>query len=342
MPLLPYNIIPTRAERIYLQPEVTFGTFVVATDDSACRLIRCTMTPSFPMLIRADKTGTLSQTVGIPGRIYGTYEVEMSLVGNGVAGVQPDAFVLLEAAFGQAGVVVADTSVTYSLSDASYAFDLWSYRNINGAAGADLEQRLAGGSVVTTLEISFGQDFAILTARGDSMLILSSVYFSSASTVEKGGLTSFAVEPSAPVTNGYPAAGFVGLITIDGDQVFEIKTGTIVINTGRRLIRDTFGSFLPTGIEAAERVVTIALVTDDSDSATQAALKVVSESKAPITYSIQLGNVAGNIFTFTGANLVLNPPVLQDQQIRYQARWPEARCFSSTYTARDEITLVAT
>lgn len=418
MPLLPYSIIPARSERMYLTAETNFGTYVTPSNSSACRLTKLTMTPNYPMYNRRDKTGSLSQTVGIKGRISGTFEVTMDLTGNGTAGMAPDAGILLNAAFGQTpaaspsvsvsaasvvssvltlttgsttgmqngqiwtltgvtgtGVVspsnwsitvisatqftinglvasgsytlsTATASITgqlYTLSDASYSFDIWSYRNINGAATADLEQRVAGSCVVNELTIAFGQDLSTLTARGDCLTIMDSVYFSAASTPEKGGLSTFAYnsEPSAPVTNGYPSQGFVGLGTLNTTTISEIKTGVISIKTGRMLIKDTFGSFIPTGIEAGERVVTIQIDMDDSDDANLAALKIASKLKTPIPYAITCGNTPGNQFIITGSNLVQDPPTLSERGVRFQAPFPAARAYSSSYTSKDEISLVA-
>ncbi len=434
MPLLPYNTIAARNERTYITPETTFGTYVPATNSTACRSTRLTLTPSIPMLIRRDKTGSLSQTVGIKGRIYGTWQMVMDFTGNGVLGVAPDCNILLASAFGQlpataptvtvssaanvasvlvftavstagmnsgqawiisgitgTGFTAGDTyivsvlsattfsatyhvaapytaaavytavtasgsyagsgtatnaGVVYTLSDASYSFDIWSYRNINGTApsppsSGDLEQRVAGSCVTTSLEINFGGDFSTLTASGDCLCILDSDYFSSASTPEKGGLGAYPSEPSAPVTNGYPAPGFVGVAAIDSGILFEIKTGTFTVNTGRRLIRDSFGSYVPTGIEAAERMVMMNFLTDDTDSAALADLKVKAKLKTAIPFSITIGNVSGNEFVFSGANLVLEPANMTETAIRYQDQFPQSRMYSSTYTAKDEISLVA-
>lgn len=419
MPLLPYNIIAARNERMYITAETSFGTYVTPGNSNACRLTKLTLTPNYPMYNRRDKTGSLSQTVGIKGRISGTFEVSMDLTGNGTAGMAPDAGILLNAAFGQTPAASPTSSVTgaavsgsvltlvgtttgmqngqiwtitgvtgtgmvspsnwsvtvvdsthfsingltasgsytvssgsasitgqlYTLSDNPYSFDIWSYRNINGipVTQTNLEQRVAGSCVVNELTISFGQDLSTLTARGDCLTIMDSVYFPSASAPEKGGLSTFAYnsEPSAPVTNGYPSQGFIGLGTLNTTNITEIKTGVISIKTGRMLIKDTFGSFIPTGIEAGERVVTIQIDMDDSDDANLAALKIASKLKTPIPYAITCGNTPGNQFIITGSNLVQDPPTLSERGVRYQAPFPAARAYSSSYTTKDEISLVA-
>lgn len=415
MPLLPYNTIAVRAERAYLTKETTFGTYVTPSNSSACRHVRMTLTPSIPLMNRRDKTGSLSVTAGIKGRIAGTFEIEMDLVGNGTAGNKPDCDLLIAAAMGQDGVTSPTVAITvaayassvltltvgttagmqsgqtwfitgitgtafvagnfavtvidathfsialaggsgsytvssasatitgilYTVSDAGYSFDMWSFRNINGSTTTNLEQRVAGSCIITDLSISFGGDFATLTARGDCLCILDSVYFSSSSTAEKGGLGSFPTEPSAPITNGYPAPGFTGAITVDAQAVAEIKTGSVSIRTGRHLIRDSFGSYTATGIEATERLVTISLDMDDTDSAALANMKIKSKTKAPIAYSIQMGTVAGNIFTVSAANLILNPPAITEGQIRYRSSFSGGQSYASTYTSKDELALVA-
>lgn len=415
MPLLPYNTIAVRAERAYITKETTFGTYVTPSNSNACRHVRLTLTPSIPLMNRRDKTGSLSVTAGIKGRIAGTFEIEMDLVGNGTAGNKPDCDLLLAAAMGQDGttsptvsitsaayassvltflvgsttgmqsgetwnitgitgtaftagpfvITVVDathfsiplaggsgsytpssatatiTGIVYTVSDAGYSFDLWSFRNVNGATTTNLEQRVAGSCIVTDLSISFGGDFATLTARGDCLCILDSVYFASASLTEKGGLGSFPAEPAAPVTNGYPAPGFTGLIQVDTQTVAEIKTGTIAIRTGRHLIRDSFGSYTATGIEATERLITISLNMDDTDSTALANMKIKSKTKTAMAYSIQMGTVAGNIFTVSAANLILNPPAITEGQIRYGANFGGGQSYASTYTSKDELALIA-
>lgn len=421
MPLLPYNTVPARAERTYITKETTFGTYVQADNTHSCRSTRTTLTPSIPLITRHDKTGSLSQTAGIKGRIYGTWSIEMDFTGNGVVGTAPDCAILLASAFGQDGASVSSVNISavatttingtamatatvtstttmttgqtwtiggvtqtvgtgwangqyviivvdgthiglvaspvtgtytvstatatmpgvlYTLSDAPYSFDLWSYRNINGVAGT-VEQRVAGSCVTTSLEVTFGGDFSTLTARGDCLCVLDSGYFSSASTPEKGGLGSFPVEPAAPVTNGYPAPGFVGLATIGTQAILEIKTGTFAINTGRRLIRDSFGSYIPTGIEAAERSIMLDFTTDDTDSAALLNIKTASKTKTPISYSVLIGNVAGDEFVFSANNLILQPPAIGEQSVRYQDRFSGGQSFASTYTAKDELFLIA-
>lgn len=373
------------------------------------------------MLIRRDKTGSLSQTVGIKGRIYGTWEIVMDLTGNGTLGMPPDAAILLASAFGQDGVAAPTTAISavatvssqavatvasvanmvngqtwqisgvtqtagsgwangpyvinvlspttiglvgspatgtytvssaaatnpgvvYTLSDNPYTFDLWSFRNIPGASSPGPEQRVAGSCVTTSLEITFGGDFSTLTARGDCLCVMDNVYFAASpgpTTPEKGGLGSYPTEPTAPVTNGYPAPGFVGVAIMDLNQIYEIKTGTLTIGTGRKLIRDSFGSYTPTGIESDVRAVSLMIVADDSDSTWLADLKTKSKEKIPISYSITVGNVSGDEFVFSASNLVLEPPAITEQALRYQARFPTSMSYSSSYTAKDEISMVA-
>lgn len=429
MPLLSYNTVPARAERVYLQAETAFGTIpnsggtATLAGTNACRHTRVTMTPSIPLMNRRDKTGSLSMTAGIKGRIYGTWEIEMDLTANGAAGTAPDCGVLLNSAFGVAptssptvtitgatatgsvlvctvsaipasmqsgqswvitnvvgagitsgntyvievlspttfsvvGVTASSsyttvtataaiTGIVYNLSDANYSFDMWSFRNISGATTTNLEQRVAVSCVTTELSVAFGAEFATLTARGDCLCILDDLYYSSASAAEQGGLSAFPAEPSAPVTNGYPSPGFIGVAQFQTGSspivysaIPEIMTGTITLQTGRKLIRDTFGSYTPTGIENAERLVTVAIDSNDTDSAVLAAMKLASKLKTAQGYFIQIGQVAGSIFQFSAANLYLNPPSIEDSNIRFRDRFAASPSFASTYTSKDELSLV--
>lgn len=115
----------SRLERLYLQNQPTFGiipnTSGTATlgNADACRFIRLSMESDVALLTRPDKTGTRSAQGAISGRRFARWTCEMSLVGNGVAGVEPDNDPLLRAIFGNTPTIGAGSVAITSSTDAA-------------------------------------------------------------------------------------------------------------------------------------------------------------------------------------------------------------------------------
>jgi hypothetical protein len=139
-------------ERLYVKKESAYATVPTFTGANCCRHTEFDAQSQRSRIDRQDKTGSLSSTVGISGRRNGpSFRVSMDLAGNGAAGVKPDCDPFLEAAFGAAGVIVAATSVTYSLADTSPTLSVASFRT-----PSTVNQRIAAGCVVNQLEFNWG------------------------------------------------------------------------------------------------------------------------------------------------------------------------------------------
>lgn len=115
----------SRVERAYLQAQPTFGTIpnssgtATVGNSNACRFIRMELQNEVALLERPDKTGTRSMEGMTGGRKMGRWSIEMSLVGNGVAGTAPDCDPILQAIFGQTATVGSGSTSITSSTDAT-------------------------------------------------------------------------------------------------------------------------------------------------------------------------------------------------------------------------------
>jgi hypothetical protein len=333
------NYSISRQERVYLFSETTFGVIPTVSNTNFSRHIQSGLAAVVNLYPRPDKTGTRSQSVGILGRKQATWSLSQSLAGNGAAGTAPDVAPILTALFGQAGTVVPATSVTYNISDPAVipSFSLFSFRT-----PSTLDQRIVLGAVVGDATFQLGQNVATWSANGTGIWCLDSDTFSTSDTTQKGGLVSFPTEPAAPVSNGVPTVGFTGLATIDSQVIAEIQTATIRFRTGGVVVADTFGSYYPVLAEGAARQVSVALTIYDSDGAGIKDLRAKAVAQTPITVSLQIGTISGNIFTLTLNNVQLAQPTFDDSRNRYMCVFGDSPAHATTLANRDEIVLAIT
>ncbi|GAC1700158.1 MAG: hypothetical protein NVS9B4_01020 [Candidatus Acidiferrum sp.] len=326
-------------ERLYAIPEVTQGTVPTIAATNAMRFTTATLNSDAAILTPNNKTGTRSQSRFAKGRRKGSnWQVVMDLAGSGTAGTKPDSDPFFQAAFGQVGTVVAATSVTYSMADTLIPLSIFAYKN----NPTTLNNHISLGSLERELKIGFGQDFAVLTASGDSMWSLDSTSFASATATEKGGLAAFPAEPASQTYNGTEIVGFTGSITIAGSAIAEIREGTVTITTGNSPIADTFGSFYPNGMYGARRNVTLDINAYDSDSAGMNALRLNALTQTAVSATIVFGTVAGNILTCTIGRLILPLPQQAQNSDRFTNAFQGCRCLASTDTAKDELSMAWT
>jgi Phage tail tube protein len=339
------NYAITRQEHVYMQPEATFGqipnTAGTATlaGSNACRHINAGLVAVVNNYPRPDKTGTRSQVVGLLGRKSATWSLSASLAGNGAAGVAPDCGAILTALFGIAPTVVAATSVTYNLSDPSPipSLSLYSFRT-----PSTLAQRVIAGAVVGEATFQLGQNIATWSASGSGIWCLDSDNFSTSDVTQKSGLTAYPAEPATPVTNGNSTVGFTGLATFDGNVIAEIQTASIRLRTGSVVALDTFGSYYPVLAEGEARTVGLSFTIYDSDGTGIKDLKAKAITQTPITITLQIGTIAGNIWTFNLANVQVAAPTYDDSKNRYMCVFPESMAHATTILVRDEIVLALT
>ncbi len=334
------NYVPSRLERLYLTMEspTAYGVAVAPTNSNACRLIKASMDNINPVLERRDKFGSFTPPAGVKGRVSGKWSFEASLV-NGTSGV-PDADPLFQLLFSN-----APTGGVYTLAkNQNVSANLWDYRDPSTAA-----QRVALGAVMTQAQINLGQDIAEWTCEGECRYVLNSLLLPNISTVlsmlsssdlaaAKGGLVTFPSEPGSPVTHGNIIAGFTGQLTVAGNVLATVQTATIKIVTGVELVKDTFGTYFPQGLQRVTRKVTFAFTLYEDDSAGQEAIYEAAESKTPIEALCQIGTVAQNTFTFDVKGIQLDSPSRDDSNPRFKISYPDSVAHG-TSSGEDELSL---
>ncbi len=327
----------SRLERVYMAlqgagSDTDFATPASLGNSNYVRHIKATAKNNVAVLLRRDKTGTRTPTVGVKGREYGTWSYEGSLAPSGVNGTQPDFDPLMQSLFGQAAVS-AGGGLRYAFVDTPLlAFTMGIYRT-----PSTLNQHLAVGCLAKTATFKVGEDIAEWTAEGECKFVEESDYFSSATTEELMGLGSFPAEPGAPVSHGGIIAGFTGLISIGGTTITRIRTATIKVETGQMPVKDVFGTYTPVTTEADWRNVTLAFSMYEDDTAGQQAIRKATISKTPVNASITVGTVAGSIVDFELINVQLASYDLDDSAIRYSLSVPESRAFGTDVTSLDEL-----
>jgi hypothetical protein len=338
----------SKNQRIYVQKESSWGVIpnssgaATVGNTDACRHTEAEMNGAQEMIERPDKTGNLSRTIGVGGRRNSNWRVAMSLAGSGAAGTKPDMDPFLEALFGQAGNVVASTSVTYSLADAHPSLSIWDFRT-----PAAMTQQVAFGSIVTQVRMDFGDPAPIIDFSGESKWVLDSPQYDVLTDGDpaKGGLTdagqaTFPTEPTSPATNGDMAIGFTGAITLNGISYTTLRRGSIAIATARELPKDVFNNYYPTSPAADIRDVTGEFSLDDTDSSDLDTLKQKARDKEGVTLIFQIGLNAGNIWKWTLKNCLMDFQY-DDSQRKYGLAFTYT-AHASSITALDEVELALT
>lgn len=332
------NYALNRNQRLYMAMETTFGTGAAVTGSNCCLIKRAQFLPKVDVLQSESKTGTRTVPQGVGGRRHATWSIEIELRANGAAGVKPDMDPLLQAAFGQAGVVVSSTSVTYSLSDSIPSFTAYSYRTPSAVA-----QQVAIGCVLQRATFRLGENIASATLSGVALFVPDTFTYASLDSTGKGGLGgSIAAEPGSPTTNGPIIAGFTGQATVDAIVMATIRTGEIDINLNNDIPLDVFGSYYGGTPEGDARDIGVSFSTYDDDSSGATNIRTKAVTKAPIDTIWQIGTVAGSIFTFTAKGVQLETPELIEGQRKFQANVPRSRAHGSSLTSKDELALVIT
>jgi hypothetical protein len=204
--------------------------------------------------------------------------------------------------------------------------------------------------LVAEASFSMNQDVATWSANGDAYWVLRSSDFTNYDQYQLGGLTSFPVEPSAPVTNGSIIPGFTGrfvagqsanttsnaAFATNAYTFTTIRNVSIRAQTQNLLVRDTFGSYYATLTEGDVRHVTLSFNVYDDDGPEVAFLKFWGDSKIPVDFVLNVGTVVGSTFVFYLKNVFLASHVLGDGQLRFDAAFADSRATTSNLRVRDE------
>lgn len=332
------NAAYTRNQMCFPVLESVFGTAVVPVGADACLITSLTTQASQAEIPRPDKTGSLGEVIGMPGRKTASWSAAMSMAGNGAAGTEPDCDTLLQLIFGKAVTKSAGVSATYALDDNNYSASIWHYNDPSTVA-----QYLALGAVCHQLKINFGGDVPSLDFSGSALWVLDSDQLADGTmdSVGKGGIAAWTARPT-PTVNGKPPAGFTGAITLDGQAYSTLRQGSITLAVARNLPGDVFNTYYSAAPTPGARVVTVEFGLYDDDSATLKALKQKAFNKTAVTLTFQIGTVAGNIWTFTVKNVMLPAPTLDYGSDRRALSFSGAHAHDTTIGAKDALALVIT
>lgn len=119
----------SRLERFYVQDQVNFdlipggnagGSGTATVGNSNCmRAIKVSLSNDVSTLVRRDKTGSRTATVGVKGREFGRFSLEASLSPNGTPGTAPDFEPILRSVFGQSPTTPTGTATVSGASNAT-------------------------------------------------------------------------------------------------------------------------------------------------------------------------------------------------------------------------------
>jgi hypothetical protein len=328
----------TRNQMCFPVLESTFGTAVTPVGANACLITSLATQASQPEIPRPDKTGSLGEIIGIPGRKTATWNAAMSMAGNGAAGIAPDCDKLLQLIFGKAVTIVASTSATYGLDDNNYSASIWHYNDPSTVA-----QYVAIGAVCHQLKISFGGDIPTLEFSGSALWVLDSDQLADGTmdSIGKGGISAWTARPT-PTVNGKPPAGFTGAITLDGQAYTTLRQGSITLAVARNLPGDTFNSYYSAAPVPGLRAVSVDFGIYDDDSANLKALKQKAFNKTVVDLGFQIGTAAGNKWTFTTKNVMLPAPVLDQGADRRALSFSGAKAHDTSLGSKDAMNLAIT
>lgn len=322
----------SRLERAYVALQSVFGTVPTFGNSNAIRHIKATVKNNIATLVRRDKTGARTATLGVRGRGYGQWTYEGSLAPSGVNGTGADFDPIFQSIFGQAAVA-ANGGLEYTFIDQPIlTFGMALYRT-----PSTLNQKIAYGCAADTTTFTIGQDIAEFTSEGECKFVVESDYFSQGSVDELGGLGSFPGEPGAPVTHGGIIAGFTGAISVGGSSIARIRTATVKIVNGVAVIKDTFGKYTPDDTEGDVRTVTTSFTMYEDDTAAQQNLREASITKQPVDCDYTVGTVAGSIVQFQLKNVQLASYDSDDSARRFSLTFPESRAYGTSITSLDEV-----
>lgn len=326
-------------ERIFAQVTIpwTATAATLATADGI-QIISARLNAQTNEIQSRVKTGSLGRAVGRRGRRLADFSLTVPFKGSGTAGTAGDIDQILQAIFGAAPVISAGVSVTYNIAEVNAGLTIGKFRD---PSGANMWDEVLVGGLVDSWEIAFGEEAeAELTVSGPAVDVIDKPNFASLSTLEKRGLASFPSEPVAPTFLGLSALAFVGSISINGVTTFSIATGRIY-GTMARTIRYAFGNYYVTVPIANIRTIGFDFSLYEEDTAAQAALRQLGRTRGAFDAIIALGDVAGNINTFTIKNMTASAPNADDAGQESILPFSATAAVSSA-VLNDEIKLVQT
>lgn len=310
------------------------GAKLVRIPENGCRLTAEKPITPVPWL-----TGTRSPQPGISGRKGGTFEFNnLMLIPSGTAGTAPDLDPLLQSVFGQAGAVVAATSVTYSFLDTGLLpFAIFDF--IHGVSTAT--QQVAWGCVPQEITITLNGNIFECNVRGECGWVLQSQNFANEETVAKAGLTTYPAEPGSPSTLGSIIPGFGATVTMGGNSFeSQVQALSLTIRTGLRLKRDAIADAYPIQILGGPRSIDMSITLLDDDSANLNTIKNNAMANPPTTFdtTITVGSTAGQKAQFALKSLQIPPGVFEDATDEVKVSFTNGMAHASAIGNVDDFT----
>lgn len=340
------SILSPNDQRIFVQTTSPWaaavphsgGTATVASGDGM-QYINCTLEANSNLIQSRVRTGSLGRAAGRRGRRSGSFSLEVPLQGSGTAGTAPDIAQVLTGLFGQAGTADPGVSVTYEIAETNIGLTIWRFKD---PAGSNVPNECGVGGLINEFEISGGEEAeSSLIVRGPLVDVIEKPNFSSLTTAEKFGLTSFPSEPSAPSFLGVPALAFTGSVTINGVSTFKLRDFRIY-GTLNRSLRYAHGAY-SAGVDLKTiRDLFLDFSVYEEDTSDLAALRHLNRTKGTFDASIVIGDVAGNIWTAALNNLAIGTVTTEESGPESILRFAGCQASETAVGDADEFSLVLT
>lgn len=314
------------------------GTASVATADGM-QHIRAVMNARSNKIESRVRSGSLGRLPARRGRRSADFEIEVPLQGSGTAGTAPDIDQILVALFGAAGTVVSSTSVEYEIAETNVGLTIWKFKD---PAGSNVPNECGVGGLINEFEIKGGEEEeASIIVRGPMCDQILKPNFSSLTTAEKFGLTSFPSEPSAPSYAGVPALAFIGAITINSVSTFKLSRFRVYGEMGRSL-RFAHNQY-HAGVDLkGKRSIFAEFALYEEDTSDLAALRHLERGKTTFDASIAIGDQAGNIFTIPLNNLSIGSISQDESGPESLVVFNECQASETSIGAADEMSMLLT
>ena len=291
------------------------------------------------------KTGKRSPLIGVRGRQSATFTLNKPFIPSGAAGTVPDDDPILQSIFGQAGTVVASTSVTYSLAD---TLKYLSFMRYNKSGGTSPTNAYLMGAIPQQVKFTGGGNFLDYELQGMAVGYSDSVNFAAytgGDLARTGTLTTFPAEPTIS-TNGNIIAGFgAGAgFKIGGSSLAEVRgTVDITMSMGVDSVSDALNDPYTVGFIGGLRQISISQITCiDSDNTVLNTLKQAAFTKSVQTLSLQFGSVAGSIVTFNLNNVQVGSMSWQESGAALNIQFGQSDAHATSVSVTDDATLVVT
>lgn len=200
---------------------------------------------------------------------------------------------------------------------------------------AAAQQLIINMCVAERLRIAINGDTHDVSISGNGQQLIDSITFVNPT----GGLTSFPVEPTSPVTNGVPIAGHYGQVWIGSPiaKFASLQAASLELANGVIMREREFGSQVPLGHAEGVRSISAELDLFEQDNADTTALMTAAKNRTAIKLYFQLGTTLGQIFAAYMSAVILPLPGRSDDQ--ENVRWTFAGARAQGSSANSELYL---